>query len=173
MKKRVWNTLGQTMLLLFWLLLVQVLSAILLLLADLILELMLFGGIRPLTPNPLAECLIIGLLAFLFWFLMGRAAAPLFQLGPAGTAAALLVWGVLTCLLINADYVFQFSQQAVSGILLSVGEAMGLAFRELPAALASRFLLPAALGLGLLWGQRAHRRRAAPGAAPTEEYGAG
>lgn len=157
MKTRILRGLKSSFLLFLWLLLAQAASALFTLAAAMLaLVLMAFGGILVLGgPTPLWEWIACGVPLCLFWLLMGRFAPHAARPGPAGAVIVLTMWAVLTSLMRNM-YLLLLAQRICGGMLEQILQFLDCSswFDKERALTTGCFLLPAALGTGLLWGRK-------------------
>lgn len=164
MKRDVLHGLRSALLLSLWLLLTQVLSAILSAVV-----ILLLGISHPVGPTPLWQWVVSGVLICLLWLGMGMAAPAFVQLHPAGTVLLLTAWALLSSWMRNA-YLLFLPQSTCGGMLRNMVQVLVHSsgslldeYRDLPVGC---FVLSAAFGVGLLF-----RRR--PAAAAMEENGIG
>ncbi len=132
-----------------WLLLAQTIAALFSVLVMLVVLILLAMGIQLqlLGHTPLWEWIACGVPICLYWLAMGRIAPYAARPGPVGIVAVLTVWGILTSLMRNM-YLILFVQRTCGGMLEEIlGCEGGLALTI------ACFLLPAALGMGLLLGR--------------------
>lgn len=157
MKIRIPRELKSSFLLLLWLLLVQTVCALFTLVAAILaLVLMAFGGSLVLGGStPLWEWIACGVPVCLFWLAMGRFAPHVVRPGPAGTVVVLTVWAVLTSLMRNA-YLLLLAQSVCGGMVEQILQLLDCSswFDKGRALTIGCFLLPAALGVGLLLGRK-------------------
>lgn len=155
-KTKILCELKRSLLLSLWLLMVQTLSAMLIMAAmavTLVWDLAAYGGAHLAGPTPLWGWAAGGALICLFWLAMGRFAPRGVRPGRAGTAAVLTAWAVLTPLTWNAVYLLLLPQKLLGGMLGQLLRFLGCGtWNDERAALTACFLLPAAFGAGLLWG---------------------
>ena len=155
MKTRVLCELKRSSLMLLWLLLVQTTSALFSGIAMLVLELLTFGGIHLAGPTPLWEWIAGGVLSCLFWLAMGRFAPPDVRPGPVGAVIVLTMWAILTSLMWNIVYLLLLAQKTCGWMLEQILQSLGYeSWNDERVTLIAYFLLPAALGMGLLWGRK-------------------
>ena len=156
MKRNVLRGLRSSLLLFLWLLLVQFISAVLVTILILVTHI---GHL--LGPTPLWVQIIIALPICLFWLVMGVVTPDVVQLRPAGLAAVLLGWAIVTALM-RSVYLLFLPQQTCSGMLLEILKLLfsGPTFLkdDYQNSLIGFFLLPVTFGAGILLGQK--RRKA-------------
>ena len=147
MKISVNRRLKSSLLLFLWLLLVQFISSVLTGLVALIL-----GIIQPVG-TALWQWVINGALTCLFWLFMGLYTPHFAQPRPVGTVAVLTMWSILTSLLRNMHLIL-LPQRICGGMIIQIAHSLHYdsiawldAYWDLPIGC---FLLPAALGVGLL-----------------------
>ena len=152
MKTRILHELKSSSLLFLWLLLTQTVCALFTLVVSILalVSMAFSGGLVLSGHTPLWLSISGGALICLFWLVMGRSAPRDVRPGPAGAVAVLTVWAVLTSL-IRTDLVF-LAQRACGGMLEEILRALehSALFDEGRALTIGCFLLPAALGMGLL-----------------------
>ena len=157
MKIRILHELKSSLLLFSWLLLVQTVCALfILVVAILALALLIFSGSLVLSgTTPLWEWIACSVPICLFWVVMGRLAPHAARPGPAGTMVVLTVWAILTSLMRSMDLFF-LAQSACGGMLEQILRLLDCSplFDKERALTIGCFLLPAALGMGLLLGRK-------------------
>lgn len=157
MKTKVLHDLKSSLLLFLWLLLVQTICALFTLAAAILaLVLMALGGSLVLGGSTsLREWIAAGVPVCLFWLMMGWFAPRDVRPGPAGAAVVLAMWAVLTSLMPNM-YLLLLAQRACGGMLGQILWRCGyIVWLDKAWDLAvGCFLLPAALGMGLLLGRK-------------------
>lgn len=101
------------------------------------------------------QAIAYGVPISLFWLVMGRFAPHAVRPGPAGAVIVLTMWAILTSLMRNA-YLFLLAQRVCGGMLEQILQPLDYSsqFDKERALTIGCFLLPTALGMGLLWGRK-------------------
>ena len=149
--------LKSSALLFLWLLLVQTVCALFILVAAILaLALLVFsGGLVLSGATPLWGWIAYSVPICLFWVVMGRLAPHSARPGPVGTVVVLTIWAVLTSLMRSMELFF-LAQSACGGMLEQILQFLNCSarFDKEWALTIGCFLLPAALGMGLLLGRK-------------------
>ena len=150
MGKKVLREVKTSLLLLFWLLLTQVLSALFFLIITFLLDIIAHGGINLASSTPLWERAAGAILITLFWYGSGRMAPEEFRPSPLSAAAVLALWAVLTCFAWNIVYILLIPQAFLSELVRQIQEAAGLnLLKGFLHSYSGHFLPPVFLWLGL------------------------
>jgi len=149
-KIRILHKLKSSSLLLYWLLLVQALSAVFSGIVMIVVNCVIYGGIRLVNYSSLQEWIADGVLICLFWLGMGVVASRDVRPGPTVTVVVLMVWAVLTFLMSNIAHLILVAQQTLGGMLEEILYSLGCGFwNSYRVTIIAYFLLPTAFGVGL------------------------